>query len=298
MGPLPPTGQWVRLEVPASQVGLEGITVIGAGFNLYNGSATWNHSGMRDSSGNETVWIGDSLPTGAEPFTNNDTWTWTQSGLQSDFQYAGYYTHVPSTLNLTLYRAYDPNTARWLSRDPYVDKDGNDAELILGPNLYTYVRNSPINGIDGLGLVDDIGAPGLDESGIGGSFGGGGDTGGGEGYGPVGNGGGEAEPEPAPPKPAPASPNLPSDARSALNDIEGGVPRPNVRAPKPFANDGRGGTAQLPCHTAAGQPIKYTEYTVNPRPPGGTLDAKRIVIGNDGSIYYTGDHFSTFVQVK
>jgi RHS repeat-associated protein len=147
MGPLPPTGQWVRLEVPASQVGLEGITVIGAGFNLYNGSATWNHSGMRDSSGNETVWIGDSLPTGAEPFTNNDTWTWTQSGLQSDFQYAGYYTHVPSTLNLTLYRAYDPNTAKWLSRDPL-----GDAEISQGPNLYEYANIDPVNMIDPFGL--------------------------------------------------------------------------------------------------------------------------------------------------
>src|SRR5271154_2654162 len=38
--------------------------------------------------------------------------------IPSDFQYAGYYEHATSGLNLTLYRAYDPNTARWLSRDP------------------------------------------------------------------------------------------------------------------------------------------------------------------------------------
>src|SRR5262249_14347665 len=29
MGPLPPTGQWVRLEVPAAQVGLESRTLTG-----------------------------------------------------------------------------------------------------------------------------------------------------------------------------------------------------------------------------------------------------------------------------
>jgi len=29
MGPLPATGQWVRLEVPASSVGLEGTTLAG-----------------------------------------------------------------------------------------------------------------------------------------------------------------------------------------------------------------------------------------------------------------------------
>ena len=43
MGPLPATGQWVRLEVPASQVGMEGQTAIGMGFSLYNGRATWDY---------------------------------------------------------------------------------------------------------------------------------------------------------------------------------------------------------------------------------------------------------------
>ncbi|HYW74749.1 MAG TPA: discoidin domain-containing protein, partial [Pyrinomonadaceae bacterium] len=45
MGPLPPAGQWVRLEVPASQVALEGSTVGGMSFTLYDGSATWDHAG-------------------------------------------------------------------------------------------------------------------------------------------------------------------------------------------------------------------------------------------------------------
>jgi RHS repeat-associated protein len=41
-----------------------------------------------------------------------------QGTMASDFQYAGYYAHAPSGLNLTLFRAYDPNTAKWLARDP------------------------------------------------------------------------------------------------------------------------------------------------------------------------------------
>jgi PKD repeat protein len=45
MGVLPPTGQWVRLEVPAALVGLEGKTVKGRAFTLYNGRATWDHVG-------------------------------------------------------------------------------------------------------------------------------------------------------------------------------------------------------------------------------------------------------------
>jgi hypothetical protein len=45
MGALPATGQWVRLEVPASAVGLGGKTVSGMAFTLYGGSATWDKTG-------------------------------------------------------------------------------------------------------------------------------------------------------------------------------------------------------------------------------------------------------------
>jgi RHS repeat-associated protein len=75
-----------------------------------------------------------------------------QGTMTSDFQYAGYYEHAPSSLNLTLYRAYDPVTTRWLSRDPYKDRYGNDAEIVLGPNLYGYVKNNPVDFYDPQGL--------------------------------------------------------------------------------------------------------------------------------------------------
>jgi YD repeat-containing protein len=45
MGPLPQAGGWVRLEVPASAVGLEGKTVNGMAFTLYDGRATWDKAG-------------------------------------------------------------------------------------------------------------------------------------------------------------------------------------------------------------------------------------------------------------
>jgi RHS repeat-associated protein len=44
-GGLPPVGQWVRLEVPASLVGLEGHTLNGVAFTLYGGRATWDYAG-------------------------------------------------------------------------------------------------------------------------------------------------------------------------------------------------------------------------------------------------------------
>ena len=50
MGALPLLGQWVRLDVPAVQVGLEGETLNGMAFTLYGGRATWDYAGKRGSS--------------------------------------------------------------------------------------------------------------------------------------------------------------------------------------------------------------------------------------------------------
>jgi RHS repeat-associated protein len=64
----------------------------------------------------------------------------------SDFQYAGYYYHAASGLNLTLNRAYNTSLGRWINRDP--GEQGGGADL----NLYTYVNNNPISFVDPLGL--------------------------------------------------------------------------------------------------------------------------------------------------
>src|SRR5262245_45592878 len=45
MGPLPAAGGWVRLEVPASAVALEGKTLHGMAFTLYGGRAWWDKAG-------------------------------------------------------------------------------------------------------------------------------------------------------------------------------------------------------------------------------------------------------------
>jgi hypothetical protein len=45
MGALPPTGQWVRLEVPAASVGLVGKVVTGMAFALYDGHAWFDRAG-------------------------------------------------------------------------------------------------------------------------------------------------------------------------------------------------------------------------------------------------------------
>jgi RHS repeat-associated protein len=73
--------------------------------------------------------------------------TQVSGSISCDFQFAGMYEHATSGLNLTQYRAYDPNVGRWLSRDPLPDAETNQ-----GPNLYNYVENDPLNLRDPLGL--------------------------------------------------------------------------------------------------------------------------------------------------
>ncbi len=67
--------------------------------------------------------------------------------IDTTFQFTGDYVHATSGLNLTKFRAYDPNTGRWLSRDSL-----KNAEMSQGPDLYAYVLNGPINEIDPEGL--------------------------------------------------------------------------------------------------------------------------------------------------
>jgi Domain of unknown function (DUF1929)/F5/8 type C domain len=55
MGPLPPAGQWVRLEVPANLVGLEGRTLNGLAFTMFGGRATWDHAGKVSGGGTTPV---------------------------------------------------------------------------------------------------------------------------------------------------------------------------------------------------------------------------------------------------
>jgi RHS repeat-associated protein len=65
MGPLPPAGQWVRLEVEASAVGLEGKTLNGMAFTLDGGRASWDKAGK----------VSNSPLAGAGPPINNRVYT-------------------------------------------------------------------------------------------------------------------------------------------------------------------------------------------------------------------------------
>ena len=73
-----------------------------------------------------------------------------QGSNLSDFQYAGYYTHQRSSLNLTRSRAYHAGTGRWINRDPMGE--------IGGINFYDYVSNNPVGWLDPDGTNALVGA--------------------------------------------------------------------------------------------------------------------------------------------
>lgn len=64
----------------------------------------------------------------------------------TDYGYAGMFTNADSGLYLATFRAYDPVSGRWLSRDPLGEISDSEG------NLYAYVNGDPIDWTDPLGL--------------------------------------------------------------------------------------------------------------------------------------------------
>ncbi|MBV0920542.1 ribonuclease [Mycobacteroides chelonae] len=67
-----------------------------------------------------------------------------------------------------------------------------------------------------------------------------------------------------------------------------------TRGGDPFNNH----SVQLPTRTSGGTPITYQEWDVRDKLPNQNRNQERIVIGSDGSAYYTGDHYDTFVRIR
>jgi guanyl-specific ribonuclease Sa len=53
---------------------------------------------------------------------------------------------------------------------------------------------------------------------------------------------------------------------------------------------------RLPSVDGAGNPIAYREWDVNPYVKGVDRGPERLVTGGNGSAYYTGDHYDSFLQ--
>jgi RHS repeat-associated protein len=83
-----------------------------------------------------------------DPFGRRSNNLINNNPAEADFGFTGHYFHQASGLYLALYRAYDANLGRWLSRDPYKKSVAKRA-------LYVYCKNEPINSRDSYGLSED-----------------------------------------------------------------------------------------------------------------------------------------------
>jgi RHS repeat-associated protein len=91
----------------------------------------------------------------------------------------------------------------------------------------------------------------------------------------------------------------PQSARNVLAYVEAnGTAPPGFQGGRTFANDGRGGGQVLPRTDAAGRPVTYNEFDVNPFTKGVNRGAERLVRGSNGSAHYTNDHYGTFKSIK
>lgn len=95
------------------------------------------------------------------------------------------------------------------------------------------------------------------------------------------------------------APGVPDRAYATLREIDAGRWPDSADAPGTKGGDrwmNRGG--DLPARDAAGKPITYQEWDVNPKQRNRNRDAERIVTGSDGAAWYTGDHYKTFTRMR
>lgn len=92
--------------------------------------------------------------------------------------------------------------------------------------------------------------------------------------------------------------SVPNQAWQTLKLIDAGQWPPND------GSGTKGGTTwtdregSLPRTGSNGSPVHYTEWDVNEKQPGQTRDAERIVTGDDGTAWYTGDQYASFCQMR
>jgi len=131
MGAIPSAGQWVRLEVPASTIGLEGHTLSEMAFILDQGSVTWDQAGKGTAAATnvDSVWFDDAIPSGATTVTfGSDSWNWVNS---SPAPFSGSLAHKSGNDTGVHFHRFDGASTGF--------------PIGAGDKVYTYVYLDPIN---------------------------------------------------------------------------------------------------------------------------------------------------------
>ena len=93
----------------------------------------------------------------------------------------------------------------------------------------------------------------------------------------------------------PPPPTIPLKALKVLDAIDASSSAgPNIQGGKTFQNR----EGKLPPTDGHGNAIQYKEWDVNAKQAGVGRGTERVVTGSDGSAYYTSDHYQTFQKVR
>lgn len=108
----------------------------------------------------------------------------------------------------------------------------------------------------------------------------------------------------APPRPPVAAkpatrPAIPPKVGAVLKAIdETGRAPAGVMGGRVYENQADRGEQRLPRIDRDGDPIAYQTWDVNPRNAEPDRGKERLVVGTDGSAYYTADYYKTFAAVR
>lgn len=94
--------------------------------------------------------------------------------------------------------------------------------------------------------------------------------------------------------------DLPENVKESYKDYEkNGWEGKSTKTPGTKDNGTfKNNEGKLPEKDAEGNDITYKEHDVNNKVSGEGRDAERFVTGSDGSVYYTNDHYDTFIKLK
>jgi guanyl-specific ribonuclease Sa len=87
---------------------------------------------------------------------------------------------------------------------------------------------------------------------------------------------------------------IPDKAKDIANQVKSknGAPPQGYKGGRAYNNQPINGGQKLPDN------VQYKEYDINPYVKGQNRGAERIVIGDDGSVWYTNDHYQSFQRLE
>jgi hypothetical protein len=83
-----------------------------------------------------------------------------------------------------------------------------------------------------------------------------------------------------------------------LDEKGKGSAKPGYKGSGKYKNKPTGSAEKLPEVDANGDPITYQEWDINPYVEGQNRGLERVVTGDDGSAYYTDDHYDSFTRIR